>query len=79
MFDMAVIAIVLSTLGLLGGAVVMYTKLVRFMTGIENTLAQMAPMVKRVPGLFYRIYAIEQHLDFTPPEIPEFMNGSSKQ
>lgn len=77
--SVAIIALILSGFGLLGGALVMLVKIVRHLTRIETGFKQMTKIVAHVPNHNYRITTIERHLELSTPELPVYMNGSAEE
>lgn len=75
----AIIAIILSGLGLLGAALAMLVKITRHLTRIETEFKQMAKIVAHVPNHNYRITTIERHLELSTPDLPVYMNGHAEE
>lgn len=75
----AIIALILSGFGLLGGALVMLVKIVRHLTNIETGFKQMGKIVAHVPNLNYRVTTIERHLELSTPDLPVYMNGTAEE
>lgn len=71
----AVLALVLSGLGLLGGGLVMFFKVVAHLTRIETYAQQSAKLAAHVPNLNYRMTNVERMLEISTPDLPVFMNG----
>lgn len=75
MSAVSIVALVVSGLGMLGAALVMYTKIVRHLTRLEEANKKAIKLATHVPGLAYRVKNIEQQLGIEPFELPEFFEN----
>lgn len=74
----AILAFILSCLGMLGAGLVAYTKIVQHLTRLEAKFDQSSKLAAHVPGLYVRTAHIEAHLGISPPEMPIFFNGHAE-
>lgn len=74
-----IIAAILSGIGLLGGGLVMYTRVIQHLTRIESMFDQHARLASHIPGLYARVDNLERQLGVSAPELPNFFNGASEE
>jgi hypothetical protein len=71
----AIIALCLTAVGILGGILAMFFKIGRKLGTVEHHVKQTSHLAGYVPGLYHRVTNIEQKLEISTPNFPSFIDG----